>query len=157
MRIILIIVFILIIMIIALSVSKQYIEKTKFYNRLKIFLEELKVNMSFKQAKLKECLSLHEESKTFRQFIMAYKEYLDTGMLNFDNIKILNNEEIEELINIISSIGRFDVKNEILQLDSFIAKVNTRLNNANEEQKKICPMIIKLSLLFAIGIVILLI
>ena len=61
------------------------------------------------------------------------------------------------LNDIVKNIGKYDAKNEVQQLDTFLLTVDTRLSKALEDKNKLCPMIIKLALLFAIGLSILLI
>ena len=48
----LIIVLIFVIMLIARAVSEQYKEKFDFYSNLKTFLQQLKINVSFRQEKI---------------------------------------------------------------------------------------------------------
>ena len=96
----------------------------------------------------------------FGLFICLYnvpKYGIDWGNIDLDDLKILDAEEREEIQNIVKKIGNYDVKNELAQIENFIYAINSRLKTAHEEQKRICPMIIKLSLLFAIGVGILLI
>ena len=52
MKILLIVVLIFVIMLIAYSYSEQYKDKFDFYNNLKSFLMQFKINLSFKQAKI---------------------------------------------------------------------------------------------------------
>ena len=55
------------------------------------------------------------------------------------------------------NIGRYDVRNELGQIDSFLATIEVKLKKALDDKNKLSPMILKLSLLFAIGLAILLI
>ena len=77
--------------------------------------------------------------------------------MNLTRIKALDSEDLPVLEEIVKSIGKLDSKNEITQLDTFLVTVTDRLNKAEADKNKLCPMIIKLSLLFAVGIAILLI
>ena len=144
-------------MLIAYSVSEQYKDKFDFYNNLKLFLQQFKINISFRQAKINEFLSTIKPKKQFKVFIDEYKSYLKTNEINLSNLKLLENEEKEELVTLVSSIGKFDAKTEINQLDNFLTTLELKLNKSMEDKNKISPMIIKLSLLFAIGLAILLI
>lgn len=156
MKWVLIIGLVTIIMIIALSVSRQYREKYEFYTHLKIFLEDYKVNISFKQSKIHEFLVGRKETGSFDEFIAMFKDYLKTNTCDLNRLKLLESEEKQEIEKIIKSLGNYDLKNELLQLEGWIATVNRRLEKATEDKIKLCPMILKLSLLFAIGIAILL-
>ena len=157
MKWILIITLIVIIMIIASSVSRQYKEKFEFYTNLKIFLEKYKINVSFQQTKLNDILLVDRSNKSYEIFILAFKEFLKTGELSMDNLKILDVDETIELERIIRSLGLYDVKHELTQIDGFILTISGRLEKAERDKNKLCPMILKLSLLFAIGVSILLI
>lgn len=156
MKWILIIVLVFVIMLIAYSVSEQFKDKFDFYNNLKNFLNQFKVNVSFKQEKILDFLDKLTPKKQFKLFIEAYKEYLKGKELNFSQIKILDVDEILELEEIVKNLGSLDVKNELGQLETFLITVDEKLNKAQEDKNKLCPMILKLSLLFAIGLVIIL-
>ena len=153
----LIIVLICAIMLIAYAVSEQYKDKFDFYNNLKLFLQQFKINVSFRQEKINEFLNNIKPKKQFKIFIDEYKSYLKTNEINLSNLKLLDDEEKEELASFICNLGKFDVKTEINQLENFLAALELKLTKASEDKNKICPMIIKLSLLFAIGLSILLI
>ena len=144
-------------MLIARAVSEQYKDKYDFYYNLKLFLSQFKINLSFRQAKINEFLKELKPRKYFKAFILEYQSYINGNTLNFETIKILESSEKEELKLIIEKMGRNDSKSEISQIEQFLASVETNLEKAEKEKTKLCPMIIKLSLLFAIGISILLI
>ena len=65
MKWILIIILIFIIMLIAHAVSEQYKEKFNFYENLKTFLNQFKINIAFKQEKIIDFL---EKTKSKKQF-----------------------------------------------------------------------------------------
>lgn len=153
----LIIVLISAIMLIAYSVSEQYRDKFDFYTNLKLFLQQFKLNVSFRQQKINEFLNTIKPKKQFKLFVEDYKTYLKTNQLSLTNIKILEPDEREELSRLVTNLGNHDAKNEVHQLDGFLATLELNLTKATEDKNKLCPMIIKLSLLFAIGLAILLI
>lgn len=153
----LIIVLIFVIMLIAHALSEQYKEKFDFYTNLKAFFNQFKINIAFKQNKIIDFLNNIKPKKQFKLFIHSYKEYLNSNVISFEDIKILDAEEKLELENIIKSIGKYDAKNEIMQLDGFLLQIENKLKKAEEDKNKLCPMILKLSLLFAIGLAIILI
>ena len=157
MKIALIVILVFMIMLIARALSEQYKDKYDFYSNLHGFLCQFKINLSFKQEKINEFLTSVNTKKQFKMFIDDYKEYLKTENLNFENLTFLEDEEKQILEDLIKSIGKHDVKTEIGQLDSFIETINTKKLKTEEDKNKICPMIIKLSFLFAIGLAILLI
>ena len=157
MKWILIVILVFVIMIIANSVGEQYREKFDFYLNLKNFLQQFKINISFRQEKIHDFLNKTKSKKQFNVFIKEYQRFLKTNELNLEDIKILDIEEKKQLEDIVKNIGRLDVVNEIEQVESFLIEIEGKLKQAEHDKMKICPMILKLSLLFAIGLAIILI
>lgn len=157
MKWVLIIVLICVIMLIANAFCTQYKEKFDFYSNLKYFLNQYQLNLSFKKEKITDFLNNIKAKKQFNLFIKEYQNYLNTNKIDLSDIKILDNEEKAELENIVKSIGCMDSQNEISQVDSFLVSIEKKLKQAEQEKQKLSPMILKLSLLFAIGIAIILI
>ncbi len=157
MKLILILTLIVVIMLIANSISEQYKEKFDFYTNLKSFFNQFILNLSFKQEAVLDFLSKTKAKKQFSIFIDAYKDYLKNNILNLDQIKILSNEEKIQLQEMIKSIGQMDAQNETKQINVFMVDIEQRLTKAETDKNKLCPMILKLSLLFSIGLAILLI
>lgn len=154
---ILIIILIVVIMMIAYSVSEQIRDKYDFFNNLKQFLNQFKINVAFRQEKINEFLQKSNSKKQFKVFVDEYSNFLKTGELCLEKIKVLEEDDKQILQDIVKNIGKYDAKNEISQMESFLLTVDEKLAKANEDKNKLCPMIIKLSLLFAIGLAILLI
>ncbi len=154
---ILIIILIVVIMLIAYSVSEQIRDKYDFFNNLKQFLNQFKINVAFRQEKINEFLQKSNSKKQFKVFVDEYLNFLKTGELCLEKIKVLEEDDKQILQDIVKNIGKYDAKNEISQMESFLLTVDEKLAKANEDKNKLCPMIIKLSLLFAIGLAILLI
>ncbi len=154
---ILIVVLIVVIMLIAYSVSEQIKDKYDFFNNLKQFLNQFKINVAFRQEKINEFLQKNNSKKQFKIFIEEYSKFLKTGELCLQRIKVLEDDDKQILQDIVKNIGKYDAKNEINQMESFLLIIDEKLSVANENKNKLCPMIIKLSLLFAIGLAILLI
>lgn len=157
MKWILIIVLISAIMLIAFSLSEQIKDRYDFYQNLKLFLNQFKINISFRQEKILDFLKKTNSKKQFKLFVQEYESYLKTGSMNLEKIKVLDHEDREILLDIMKNIGRYDVKNELGQIDSFLATIDVKLKKALDDKNKLSPMILKLSLLFAIGLAILLI
>lgn len=157
MKFALVIILIAVIMLIASNISTQYKDKFNFYNQLKCFFQQFKLNVSFKQEKLETFLTNFKAEKQFKTFVTNYQNYLKGEEFNLSSIKILDNIEQQEIVDIVKTIGNYNTKREIEQLDLYIETANLRLNKAKEAKQRICPMIIKLSLLFALALAILLI
>lgn len=157
MKFALIVILVVVIMLIAISVSRQYKDKYEFFDNLKQFLNKFKMNVSFKQETIEDFLINLKPQKQFSVFIKDYKEYLVNGNINLNNIKILTQEEQEELKDMLISLGKFDAANELNQIDVFCKLIDEKLTKAEVDKNKLCPMIVKLSFLLALGIGILLI
>ena len=153
----LIVVLISVIMLIASSVSQQYIDKYDFYSNLKNLLNQFKMNISFKKEKILDFINSHHSKSHFKILIESYKDYLATNELNLNKLELLDSDEKKVLADILTNLGNYDTENEINQINNFILQIDEKLNKAKEEKQKFCPMIIKLSLLFAIGLAIILI
>jgi len=69
-------------MLIAHSISEQYKDKYDFYNNLKLFLNQFKINISFRQEKINDFLNKTKAKKQFNLFINSYKNYLKTNELD---------------------------------------------------------------------------
>ena len=144
-------------MLIAYAVSNQYRDRLDFYNNLSQFLKKFQLNISFRQDKVEQFLNETKPRKHFKQFVLSYKTYLQNGKLDLNQISVLTDEEKNELTNIIKNLGRFDANNEIKQTEQFILEVDNKRAKAEQDKNKLCPLIIKLSLLFAIGLSIILV
>ncbi len=156
MKIFLIITLIVVIMLIAVSVSEQYKDRYDFYFNLKLFLTQLKLNISFRADKLDKFLQQIKPKKNFKIFIAAYQEYLKTTKLDLSQLKILDEDERQELHDIVTNIGKMDKTNEVKQIEGFVLSIEEKQNQALQAKTKLCPMIIKLSLLFALAVAIVL-
>lgn len=156
MKVVLIILIVSMIMLIARAVSEQIKERCDFYENLKMFLNQFKLNISFKQEKILDFLNNLKPKRQFKLFIDDYKEHIKGKELNLSNIKVLEGDDILELQDIVSKLGGMDAKNELEQLESFMSNTDVKLKKAQEDKQKLCPMITKLSLLFALALVIIL-
>lgn len=156
MKVVLIILIVSMIMLIARAVSEQIKERCDFYENLKMFLNQFKLNISFKQEKILDFLNNLKPKRQFKLFIDDYKEHIKGKELNLSNIKVLEGDDILELQDIVSKLGGMDAKNELEQLESFMLNTDVKLKKAQEDKHKLCPMITKLSLLFALALVIIL-
>ena len=124
---ILIIILVVAIMMIAYSVSEQIKDKYDFFNNLKQFLNEFKINLAFRQEKIDEFLKKNNSKKQFKIFIEEYSNFLKTGELCLEKIKVLEDEDKQMLQDIVKNIGKYDAKNEINQMESFLLMVDEKL------------------------------
>ena len=144
-------------MIIAHNVSQQYRDKHEFYVNLKNFLNQFKINVSFKKESLIEFINKKPCKKQFKSLLDAYKDYLFTNELDLSKITLLDDYEKEDLSNILKNLGSYNSENEVAQLNSFLTVIEEKINMALLDKNKLCPMILKLSLLFSLALAIILI
>jgi len=151
----LLIVLIIMIMMIALGVVKQYRQRHSLFLELSIFLNEYELNIGFKKEKIKDIILNFNATGEFKLILNNYLEnFNDTNNLNFDNIKILQADEKSYLISMFKKLGTSDYENEKLQLVTFKSYIEEKVLSCKEKQNKLCPIIIKLSFLFALGVAI---
>lgn len=158
MKYILMIVLVAAIMLISQGVCKQYRERYTLFEALSEFLRQMRLNLSFQKQKIKEILNRATIRKTSKEIYMSYLSYLEDGTsIDLGFIKVLDETEKEQITNMLLSLGKNDTSGELKQLDAYDVYLQDKLQAAKAEKDKNCPLITKLSLLFAIGLAILLI
>ncbi len=157
MKYVLIITLIVLIVLVAIKISNQYRDKFIFFDDLYTFLDMLKMNVGFKQDKLDDMISKAKGNKHFDCFISDYKKFLTTNEISFSNLNLLNDDEKMELEYMLKNLGKYDQINEEKQIESFIKTISKNRETAEKEKDKLCPLIVKLALFLALGIVIILI
>jgi len=151
-----------------INIAEKYITPTRFGGlKRREFMEKIKLGIIYGGMSTE-----HEVSVTSAKSVISNlnKEkyeilpiYIDKkGNWNIyekdiNEIKILDIEEKIQLEEIVKNIGKFDVANEIDQIDTFLITIESKFKQAEMDKIKICPMILKLSLLFAVGLAIILI
>lgn len=145
-----------IIMIVAQGVCKQYRDRYILYESLSDFFRQMRLNLSFQKQKIKQILNQASLKRTNKDIFTAYLSYLEKGSnLDLDFIKIIDDAEREQLANMLQSLGKNDTSGELKQLDSYDLYLKDKVNKTKEERDKYCPLITKLSFLFAVGLAIL--
>ena len=157
MKIALIIIICLIVIMIGRGIGHQYTVKYRFYTSLLNLLEDLKLSISFKKEKIQLVLDKHKDSKELKQLVYAYENYLNNGTVDLTNVKEIDAEDVELLMEIIQSLGRYNSSTELMQIDTYIETIKVKEFRAEEDKKKYQPMVNKLSFLLslAIGIILL--
>ena len=75
--------------------------------------------------------------------------------INLGFAKILDDSEKDEIINMLYSLGKNDASGELKQLDAYDVYLKDKVETTKREKERLCPMITKLSFLFALGLAIL--
>lgn len=156
MKFILLIALVAVIMLVAQGVSKQYKEKYALYEALGDFFRQMRLNLSFQKQKIKEILNQATIKKHNKEIYTAYLNYLDNGKtLDLSEVRILDDTETEQITNMLLSLGKNDASGELKQLDAYDIYLRDKIETTRRDKDKYCPLITKLSFLFAIGLAIL--
>ena len=143
-------------MIIANGVAKQYKERHNLYANILKFLNDYELNIGFKKEKILDVAQKFESNNESKKIIEIYKNHLTQKTdINFESITILQEDEQKFLENIFKNLGAGDVDSEKLQLSEIKIQLKAKVEETAKIRDKFCPLIIKLSLLFAIALVIL--
>lgn len=156
MKYILMVCLIGVIMMVAQGVCKQYRDKYALFEALGEFFRQMRLNLSFQKQKIKEILNQATLKKTNKDIYQAYYNYLDKGeKLDIGFVHILDDLEQEQITNMLLSLGKNDTTGELKQLDAYEIYLHDKIERAKQDKEKYCPLITKLSFLFAVGLAIL--
>lgn len=145
-----------VIMLVAQGVCKQYRERYALFEALGDFFRQMRLNLGFQKQKIKEILNQTTLKRANKDIYISYLNYLEKGMvINLGDIRILEDNEQEKLTNMLQSLGKNDTFSEIKQLEAYEVYLKDKIETTKGEKNKYCPLITKLSLLFAIGLAIL--
>ena len=154
-KISLLLILVVMIMLIALGVVKQYKDRHNIFLELSMLLNEYELNIGFKKEKLKKIVSNFKATGDTKQILHIYLDnFNNTNNINLDSVKILQSDERSYLISMFKKLGTSDYENEKLQLLNFKAYIKDKLMESKEKKNKLCPLIIKLTFLFALGVAI---
>lgn len=158
MKVVLMITLVVVIMLIAKGVAKQYIDRYDLYVAMKDFFKQMELNISFQKQKINEILNKSNIKKVNKGIYLSYLDYLTRGKeLDLSFIKIIDSDERDYITSMLISLGKNDASSEIKQLKVYEQYLSDKINACKSDKDKLCPLIIKLSLLFALGLVIVLI
>ena len=136
MKIIFIILLCSMIILIGFKLSNQYVLKHRFFRSLGDMLQEFKLSISYKKDKIINILDRFNDKKELKQFIKCYKHYLTNGELDFNQVKEVDNEDINYLVNLTTSLGRYDIDTEIKQIDGFIERIKLKEKQVDNDKSK---------------------
>ena len=143
-------------MLVAQGVSRQYSERHDIFVAINEFFRQMSINLGFQKQKIKQILDHASLKKVNKEIYVAYLNYLDKGKeLDLSFVKVLDDSENEYITSMLKSLGKNDVANEIKQLESYQLYLKDKIDRTRAEKEKYCPLITKLSFLFAIGLAIL--
>lgn len=156
MKYILLLCLIAVIMAIAQGVCRQYRERYALFEAFGDFFRQMRLNLNFQKQKIKEILNQTTLKRTNQDIYKTYLNYLENGTpIDIDFVRILEDAEQEQLTSMLRSLGKNDTSGELMQLDAYDVYLKDKIETTRREKDKYCPLITKLSLLFAIGLAIL--
>jgi len=145
-----------VIMIIAQGVCRQYRERYALFEAFGEFFRQMRLNLSFQKQKINEILNQASIKKVNKDIYMAYLNYLENGRaLDLSFVRILEDNEQTQLTNMLHSLGKNDTSGELKQLDAYDVYLRDKIEMTRREKERYCPLITKLSFLFALGLAIL--
>jgi len=144
------------IMVVAQGVCRQYRERYILFEALGEFFRQMRLNLSFQKQKIKEILNQTTLKRSNKEIYSTYLNYLEDGKtLNLNNITLLDITEQEQITSMLLSLGKNDTAGELKQLEAYDIYLKEKIQNSKNEKEKYCPIITKLSFLFAVGLAIL--
>ena len=156
MKYILLICLIVVIMVIAQGLCRQYRERYALFEAFGDFFRQMRLNLNFQKQKIKEILNQATLKRTNVEIYTTYLNYLEKGTpIDIGFVRILEVTEQEQLTNMLRSLGKNDTSGELKQLDAYDIYLKDKMDRTKAERDKYCPLITKLSFLFAIGLAIL--
>ena len=156
MKFVLMICLIIVIMLVAQGVCKQYRDRCALFEAVNDFFRQMRLNLGFQKQKIKEILKQATIKKTNKDIYTAYLNYLENGTpLSLNFVRILDDEEERHITNMLKSLGKNDTAGEIKQLDAYGIYLKDKIEVTRRERDRYCPLITKLSFLFAVGLAIL--
>lgn len=145
-----------VIMLVAQGICKQYRERYTLFESLGDFFRQMRLNLSFQKQKIKEILNQATIKKTNQEIYTTYLNYLEKGTaIDISFVRILEDVEQEHITNMLRSLGKNDTNGELQQLDAYDIYLKDKIESTRREKEKYCPLITKLSFLFAVGLAIL--
>ena len=155
-KLILLICMVAIIMAVAQGLCKQYRDRYSIFEALNDFFRQMRLNLGFQKQKIKQILNQATIKKTNKDIYTAYLNYLEKGQaLDLGFVRVLDELEQEHITNMLLSLGKNDTAGELKQLDAYDIYLQDKISATKAEKDKFCPLITKLSFLFAIGLAIL--
>lgn len=145
-----------VIMLVAQGVCRQYRERYAIYEAFNEFFRQMRLNLSFQKQRINQILNQTTLKRVNKDIFIAYLNYLDKGdNLDLNFVKVLDDTEREQITNMLLSLGKNDTYGELKQLDAYDIYLKDKMDRTRAEKDKYCPLITKLSFLFAIGLAIL--
>ena len=133
--------------------GNKYKNCCDFYESCLSFCNAFKSDLLYKKSKLEDFLKLQYLS-------LDFKEMLENYLINQEidcNFEYLTNEEMCEVYNFLSALGKTDTLSQIEVVDAYKNKFNIKLNEKKSEFKKYYTLTTKLGFVIGLGFMIMVI
>lgn len=156
-KVVLLCMLVVLIMMIATGVSKQYKEKCNIYKDVLLFLTNYELNIGFKKDKMVQMVESFKPMNSTKKIFDSYLKYLNNDTPIDINVFRLVEEDSVYLKEMFESLGHGDYEQEMKKVNSYKTYLEERLKISEENKNKFCPLILKLSFMFSLVVVILMI
>lgn len=163
MKVILIVVLCVITTYIGYLLSRQYKQRRDLYVNLKDFVDKISSEIKFKNSSIKDlCLSYEKNyNGEFLKILKTYTKSLDEkSEFSLDDIAVVKSYTDEEkslITNFFNSLGKFDLKTQIEDMNNFKRRFEEYCEDAKSEYKKYSSLFTKLGLIIGLAISIIII
>ncbi len=137
------------------GLSGVYKQRKKFYEAYAMFLLDLKTDIGFSANKLSEIIQTEKNSLSNKDFSILLDNYLKTIKSEevltkeslFLNIKLLNDQEKNDIYSFFKGLGKTDIYNQIETIKNRYEATKNYCDKLTKECEKYCPLYTKLSIL----------
>lgn len=145
--------------------SRYYLKRLKFFVSSISLCDRLMIDINFSKMKLVEIIEKNQSNfskdmkKTLQTFVFYLKneeaEYSEK--ISFNLSGLLSSDEINTYVLFLKSLGRFDSKNQIKEIENYKSKFEKYRNDAEVSNKTFGNLFIKLGVIMGLLFAILLI
>lgn len=165
MKIILILLLVVLCGFVGFGISLGYMQRKKFFYAYQIFLQGLKTDISFSAKKLFTIIEEAKKNYSNKDFIQLLDNYIQsineenelTKQELFKNVKILTEQEKDDLYIFFKGLGKTDIFNQVDTIKNKIETTKITYEKVKKECEKYCPLYTKLGILAGLFLALLLI
>ena len=147
------------------GLSGVYKQKKKFYDSYLIFLQDLLSDIGFSENKLSNIIQEKKNTITNKELNILLVNYQNvikgdvelTKENLFNNIKLLNEQEKNEIYLFFKTLGKTDVFNQVESIKNRCESTKKYCDKLAKDCEKYCPLYTKLSILLGLFLALLII
>lgn len=163
MKIILAIVLCAITTTIGYGLSKQYKKRKRFFEDIIDFSNKLSGEMRFRSSFVKDVCNAecdnygNELSITIKAFVNSLDKKQALNINSIQELSILTSDDKKSISNFFNSLGKYDLKTQLIEFENHKSNFQVQLQGAVEENKKYSSLFTKLGLIIGLAISIIII